>query len=151
VIVTDTFDGEGAAAPKIWTLNLAATGKVTTPFGEVEPARRTHPAENHRPEMASHELASASAVIELPAAAAPYRFGFTPAFAPGDRTLTVLVTCDEPQQALIGNWAVSAWGGQLTTREERQHILRLRGTRFRVEVRMSRRGAAEQGWAVVGQ
>lgn len=123
ILIRDTFDGSRAAEPKIASFNLMATGTVQTPLGEVMPPSHTHPVAGPNPELPPAELPSATPPIELPAGL--HRFGFTGRF---DVDFDVYIWAEQPVQTLLGNWAVTAWGPHVTEPEERQHILRVRGT-----------------------
>jgi hypothetical protein len=123
IVLRDTFAGEQAAAPKVMSLNLMAAGEVLTPAGKLTPPLRTHVAESHKDGAPGHELPSATPPFDLPAGT--NRFVFTGRYGVD---CEVLLISDTPQQALLGNWAVTPWGGHITDREERQHILRVRGT-----------------------
>jgi hypothetical protein len=121
IVIHDSFSGEKASESKVMSLNLMAVGPVVTPAGEIEPVKRTHPVEQRKEDPTV--LPSASKPIDL--AAGVNEFGFTGRY---DVDFAVFIIGDVPQQALIGNWADTAWGGNITEREERQHILRIRGT-----------------------
>jgi hypothetical protein len=74
------------------------------------------------------------------------RLGFTGKY---DVDWDVYTVADHAQQALIGNWAVTPWGGFITDKEERQHILRVRGSGpFTTVILPWRRGARPEGLTV---
>ncbi len=103
----DEFTGAGAAAPKVLTLNLAATGQVGTPAGAVTPLERTHARESHSPGKPDHELPSAGKALELREGA--NRLAFTgqtwKAHSTGGIDFDLYIAGDAPMQAHIGNWA----------------------------------------------
>jgi hypothetical protein len=121
IVLTDRFNGPQAAEGKILTLNLMAQGAVQTPAGEITPELRTHP----MAEKASDpvQLASASKVVPLDKGIS--RLSFTGQFGVD---FDVFVVAPETQQALLGNWADSWTQQSIAKWEERQHILRIRGT-----------------------
>ena len=139
LVLRDTFDGPKATAPKVFSLNLMAEGPVETPSGKVSPPLRIHP--RQATTDGPGQLPSAGKVLAL--APGVNRFGFigqqfgtpqSPALAI-DWDLYTLSA--EPQQAQIGNWAhrwhPSTEEGEFTKSqgrpfEERQHILRIRGS-----------------------
>ena len=53
------------------------------------------------------------------------RFGFSGRYGVDWDVYSVAA---QPQQALIGNWEVTPWGGYITDKDESQHILRVHGT-----------------------
>jgi len=120
-VIRDRFSGPNAAEPKVASVNLMAVGPVETPHGPIEPPVRTHP-NAHRLDDPS-VLPSATRPMAL--SAGVNAFTFTGRY---DVDATVFVISDEPQQALLGHWGNTAWGGAVTERDERQHILRVRGT-----------------------
>jgi hypothetical protein len=120
IVIRDRFAGENAATPKVASFNLMAVGEVTTPAGPVTPPQRTHPVADRKEDPAV--LPSATKPFDL--AAGVSEFGFTGRY---DVDFAVFVLGDPPQQALLGNWADTAWGA-VAEHEERQHILRVRGT-----------------------
>ncbi len=120
ILIRDTFTGENAAVPKVASLNLMAVGSAATPAGPIEPPQRTHPVADRKEDPAM--LPSATKPIDLPAGTA--EFGFTGRY---DVDFAVYSLGSQPRRALLGNWADTAWGGGVTEREERQHILRIRG------------------------
>jgi len=121
IVIRDRFSGPNAAEPKVASVNLMAVGPVETPHGPIEPPVRTHP-NAHRLDDPS-VLPSATRPMAL--SAGVNAFTFTGRY---DVDATVFVISDEPQQALLGHWGNTAWGGAVTERDERQHILRVRGT-----------------------
>jgi hypothetical protein len=133
ILIEDSFSGVGAAQPKIFTLNLMADGDVVTPGGKVTPLLRLHNNNDKK------ELPSAGQVVTLTAGV--NRLGFTG--QTWKRTFRqgvdwdVFVIAAEEQQCQIGNWAHTWHPGNETGAfqkandrpfEERQHILRIRGT-----------------------
>jgi hypothetical protein len=137
IAIQDSFSGQGATGAKVFTLNLMAEGAVETPAGRLIPTPRLWG-------TGIEERASAGRVVELKPGV--NRLGFTGQAWPAHPTKgiewEIYVVADEPQQVLVGNWA-HAWHPGPETRqfldangrsfEERQHILRLRGTNgFRV-------------------
>ena len=136
LVIRDTFSGKDAAAPKIFTLNLMAEGAVETPVGPQTPLVRMHPAAE-KPTDPATQMPSAGKVFPL--SPGVNRLGFTGQTWKGHPTegidWDVYVVPTEPQQAHIGNWgnqASSSAGlfqaAQGRKYEERQHILRVRGT-----------------------
>lgn len=121
LVLQDTFTGAGADAAKVLTLNLMATGSVDTPAGKISPALRFHPV-GDRPADPATQLPSAGRPFDLPPGA--NRLGFRGQY---DVDWDVYTVNTEPQQALIGNWGVTPWGPHMTVKQERQHILRVRG------------------------
>ena len=59
ILIEDSFSGEGAAEPKVFTLNLMAEGDVATPAGKITPALRLHNNGDKK------ELPSAGQVLDL--------------------------------------------------------------------------------------
>jgi hypothetical protein len=119
-----------------------AVGPVATPAGPIEPPQRTHPVAERKDDPAV--LPSATKPIDLPAGIAEFRF--TGRY---DVDFAVYAIGDHPRQALLGNWADTAWGGAVTEREERQHILRVRGSGpFTTVIVPWKRDAKPQGLTV---
>ena len=121
IVIRDRFTGENAGVPKVSSLNLMAVGPVATPAGPIEPPQRTHPVRRSKGRtrgVAFRDQADRSAPRHR-------RVSF---HRPLRRRLRRLSIGTEPRQALLGNWADTAWGGAVTEREERQHILRVRGS-----------------------
>jgi len=142
ILIRDRFSGENAAIPKVSSLNLMAVGAVQTPAGPIVPPERTHPVTDRKEDPAV--LPSATRPFALPAGAS--EFGFTGRY---DVDFAVYSLGSQPHQALLGNWADTAWGGAVTEREERQHILRVRGTEpFTTVIVPWRRDAKPQGLSV---
>ncbi len=142
IVIRDSFSGENAAVPKVASLNLMAVGPVGTPAGLIEPPLRTHPNAQRMDDPAV--LPSATRPMDLPAGVSA--FTFTGRY---DVDFAVFVIADEPRQALLGNWGNSAWGGAVSEREERQHILRVRGSGpFATVIVPWRRGARPEGLTV---
>jgi hypothetical protein len=121
IVIRDRFAGTNAGVPKIASFNLMATGAVATLSGPVEPPLRAHPNAQRMEDIAV--LPSATPPMALPAGV--NEVGFTGRYGVD---FSVFVLGDEPRQALLGNWANTAWGGAVSEREERQHILRVCGT-----------------------
>src|SRR5262249_28009243 len=118
-------------------------GEGDTPGGRVTPPLRTHPPEEHVGDP-RHQLPSASRPFDLPPGV--NRLGFKGKY---DVDWDVYLISNRPQQALIGNWAVTPWGGHITDKEERQHILRVRGTGpFTTVILPWRRGEKPKGLSV---
>jgi|GEM_PF-807611 len=142
ILIRDRFAGDNAASPKVATLNLMAVGEVSTPAGPVTPPLRTHPNAQRKDDPTV--LPSATRPIDL--AAGVNAFGFT---GQHDVDFAVFVIGDTPQQALLGNWADTAYGSAVTQREERQHILRVRGTgEFITVIVPWKRGQKPEGLSV---
>ncbi|MHB9132861.1 MAG: Ig-like domain-containing protein [Armatimonadota bacterium] len=134
IMIRDTFSGTDAAVDKVFTLNLMATGNVTTPGGTVTPTTRMHP--------------------QLPSTATPFtlsagvnRLGFTGQWSIDWDLYTVSTTT---QQALVGNWG-HAWHPALEMNQfvaangrafdEKQHILRIKsGGAFKALILPYRKG-----------
>lgn len=136
LVIRDTFSGQDAAAPKIFTLNLMAEGTVETPVGPQTPPVRMHPAAE-KPTDPATQMPSAGKVFPL--SPGVNRLGFTGHKWKGHPTegidWDVYLVPMEPQQAHVGNWGnqASSSAGLFQTSqgrpyEERQHILRVRGT-----------------------
>src|SRR5262249_39062934 len=123
IVIRDSFEGARAAARKVMTLNLMATGAVDTPAGAVQPPSRRHPVAEHNPDDPKHERPSVSPIAELSSGIS--RFGFTGRYGVD---WDVYVVSDGRAEALLGNWSVTPWGLFITDREERQHILRVRAS-----------------------
>jgi len=141
VFINDTFTGAEAAIPKIWTMNMMATGPVQTPAGPMTPELRTHPVAERRdePTTKNPDLEMPSAGPVFPLAVGVNTLGFTgeswKGHPSGGIDWNLYVINDEPKEALVGNWAVLSGNdsdgfkkAQGRNFEERQHILRLRGT-----------------------
>jgi hypothetical protein len=140
IAIRDTFSGPRAAEPKILTFNLMAAGPVATPAGPMTPPERTHARESFTPGKVEDELPSAGKVFELPPGV--HRLGFSgqtwKAHPAGGIDFDVYLSSDTAAQVHIGNWAhlwhPSPEEGQFCSAndaqrfEERQHILRVRGT-----------------------
>jgi hypothetical protein len=142
ILIRDRFTGENAGVPKVSSLNLMAVGPVATPAGPIEPPQRTHPVADRKDDPAV--LPSATKPIDLPTGIAEFRF--TGRY---DVDFAVYSIGDQPRQALLGNWADTAWGGAVTEREERQHILRVRGSGpFTTVIVPWKRDAKPQGLTV---
>jgi hypothetical protein len=133
LVIRDSFAGPQAAAEKVATLCLAADGDAQTPAGKVTPAGRTHKG------GPQGELPSAGEPFALPKGAS--RLQFTgqnwPAHPSKGIDWDLYVIADRDQQALIGNWAHCWHPGREASEfqrangrafEERQHILRVKGT-----------------------
>lgn len=142
IAVQDSWSGDAAAVAKVFTLNLMAEGEVETPGGRVTPSPRMWG--HGERQGGKKELPSAGPVFDLPAG--PVRLGFRgqswKAHPAGGVDWDVFVVSPEPLKAHVGNWA-NAWSPEAHAfqeangrpYEERQHILRLRGSGgFRVFV-----------------
>ncbi len=136
LFIRDTFSGKDAAVPKIWSMNLMAEGDVETPTGKKTPPQRTFPAGDKMTDAAK-QMPSAGPVFPL--SPGVNRLGFTGQKWKGHASEGIdwdlYVVAAEPQQAQIGNWANSSapcsgefQAAQGRPFEERQHILRVRGT-----------------------
>lgn len=142
LVIRDSFSGEGRDEPKVLSLNLMADGPVETPAGRMTPGPRRHPVRAHE-RGESGELPSASRPFDLPAGV--NRLGFTGRYDVDWDVYTV----GQRARALIGNWAVTPWGNAITEKEERQHILRIRGSGpFTTVILPWRRGARPEGLGV---
>jgi hypothetical protein len=128
VVIRDDFQGSGADTAKVLTLNLLAQGPVETPDGLITPEMRTHPAVEKTTDP--NQLPSAGPRFPLHRGIS--RLVFRGQFGVD---FEVFVVAQEAQQALLGNWA-DRWTQQSVAKwEERQHILRIRGTgSFRVVI-----------------
>lgn len=118
-LIRDTFSGEGSHEPKVLTMNFLARGDVKLAEETLSPTKRTHPSFEHKAGM---ELPSADGKFALKEGI--NRLGFEGRY-PID--WDVFILSNEPQQGLIGNWAVTPHGIEIKDKEERQHILRVRG------------------------
>jgi hypothetical protein len=136
LVIRDTFSGKDAAAPKIFTLNLMAEAAVETPVGPQTPPIRLWPAAE-KPTDPATQMPSAGNVFPL--SPGVNRLGFTGQTWKGHPTegidWDVYLVPAEPQQAHVGNWgnqnsssASLFQSAQGRKYEERQHILRVRGT-----------------------
>ncbi len=145
IVIRDSFAGEQAATPQVFTLNLMAEGPVGTPAGPVTPVLRSHPA---TAAVDPQQLPSAGPPQALtPAALNLFRFT-GPQFGKAGESRGI--DCDlysfapQPQQALLGNWAGN-WHQEVRDLKESQHILRLRGTEgFQVLLLPYRQGACRE-------
>jgi hypothetical protein len=120
IVIRDDFKGSEASASKVSTFNFMARDPVRTPRGSVMPELRTHPAAAKATDPG--QLPSASPVFPLNPGVSD--LSFTGQFGVD---FDVFVIAREPQEALLGNWA-DTWTQQGSKWEERQHILRIRGT-----------------------
>jgi hypothetical protein len=120
ILIQDHLSGAGADAARVFSLNLMAQGDVATPAGKVTPP------------LPGGQLPSAGTVFPLKAGV--NRLGFTGQLGV-DWDLYTLAATD--QQAHVGNWGhnwhpeqeKSEFARSLQREfEERQHILRVRGT-----------------------
>jgi hypothetical protein len=145
LLLEDSYSGSAAGAAKVFTLNLAARGAVETPAGRFTP-----------PERGRQELPSAGDVFPVAAGVTRMRFQGQdwPAHPARGIDWDIYVVAAQPQQARIGNWA-HAWapGPEMTefqaangrAFEERQHLLRIRGTEgFRVLILPYKKGTPRQ-------
>jgi hypothetical protein len=117
-------------------MNLMAEGPVETPIGTLTPPARTFP-RAEKPTDPATQMPSAGPVFALPAGV--NRFGFTGQTWKGHPTAGIdwdmFLLPEESQLAHIGNWANQSSPSmgefersQGRNYEERQHILRVRGT-----------------------
>jgi hypothetical protein len=121
LVVRDEFAGRDASAPKVLTLNLLAEGPVQTPIGAFAPEPRSHPVVEKS--STAQQLPSAGPVFPLQEGVS--RLSFTGQFGVD---FDLFVIASKPQAALLGNWA-DTWTQQSVSKwEERQHILRIRGS-----------------------
>jgi hypothetical protein len=121
IAIRDDFKGSEASASKVSTFNLMARGPVRTARGSMMPELRTHPAAAKASDP--NQLPSAGPVFSLNPGVSD--LSFTGQFGVD---FDVFVIAREPQEAFLGNWA-DTWTQQLGSKwEERQHILRIRGT-----------------------
>jgi len=139
ILVADRFSGKGADQPKIFTLNLMADGPVSTPAGEMAPPRRSYDNPLAREGHKRKQSPSAGPVFALKPGV--NRLGFTgqawPKHPAQGIDWDLFLINAEDQQAHLGNWA-NSWQpageqGEFKAAngrpyEERQHILRVRGT-----------------------
>ena len=95
LVIRDGFEGPGADAGKIVTLNLMADGEVETPQGSVTP-----PTHLYSTGEGPKQLPSTSRVISLEAGL--NRFGFTGQWLINWDLYTF---SPQPMQALIGSWS----------------------------------------------
>jgi hypothetical protein len=121
LMIKDSFEGAACNQPKIFSLNLMAKGVVQTPVGEIVPEIRTHTYAAKATN--ANQLPSASRVITLEPGVS--RFAFTGQFGVD---FDLYIISQQRQECSLGNWAVSWTQQSLTKWEERQHILRIRGT-----------------------
>ena len=137
ILIEDAFDSEGEDQPKVATFNLMASGQVETPVGAMTPEPRIWGYRQNQGDK--QQLPSAGSLFVLKPG--PNRLRFTGEIwqahpAQGIDWDMWLIPREE-QQAMIGNWA-HAWHpegemAQFSSAngrpfEERQHILRVRGT-----------------------
>ena len=127
LVLHDTFAGTDAAVAKVSTLNLMADGAVETPAGPVIPEPR-----KWSNATGDHQFPSVGPILSLPAGV--NRLGFTGQWGVDFDVFTV---ADHDREAYIGNWAHDSQPGTAWREfeqahgrpfEERQHILRIRGT-----------------------
>ncbi|MHB9025188.1 MAG: hypothetical protein ACYC7E_13620 [Armatimonadota bacterium] len=139
LFMQDRFSGQAPDQPKIFTMNFLADGPLQTPAGAMTPPLRDY----------SNPLGQGEQKKESPSAGPVFavkpgvnRLSFTGQRWPKHPTQgidwEVFLIPEEEQQAQIGNWAIfwqplneqgqfkAATGRPLY--EERQHILRVRGT-----------------------
>jgi hypothetical protein len=144
LVIRDTFEGAGAAAPKVLTFNLMATEHVGTPAGPVRPPGRTHPRAEHQTTDSTHRRPSVTPPIKLRPGVT--RFAFSGRHGVDWEMYNVGL---EPQTALIGHWSVTPWGMFITDKEESQYILRVRGAgAFTSVILPWRRGEKPSGLSV---
>src|SRR5579862_976283 len=121
IVVRDEFTGRDASASKVLTLNLLAEGPVQTPAGALTPELRTHPAIERA--SFAEQLPSAGPVFTLSEGVS--QLSFTGQFGVD---FDLFVIASKPQAALLGNWADTWTQQSISNWEERQHILRIRGS-----------------------
>jgi len=147
IVIRDSFEGIGAAAPKIVTLNLMATGDVGTPAGPMRPPPRAHPAREHDVKDPTHQLPSVAPSLALDPGVTRFEFS-------GRHGVDwdVYHVASGAQTAVIGHWSAVPWGGFITDKPESQYILRVRGTgTFTSVIVPWRRGERPAGLHVTGQ
>ncbi|MHB9134065.1 MAG: hypothetical protein ACYDBB_23595 [Armatimonadota bacterium] len=148
IMMRDTFSGTDAGVNKVFSLNLMATGNVTTPAGSVSPIQRLY---NYNGGV--YQYPSNGTVYTLGTGLSRFTFsgqqfgtaGVTPAI-----DWDLYTVADSSQQFFIGawghNWHPDPDRGQYTgggTFEERQHILRIKsGQGFKVLMLPYRKGTA---------
>jgi hypothetical protein len=114
VLLRDRCSSDTAKTGKIFSLNLMAKGAVETPAGKQTPQQRSY--------WLNGELPSAGPVLHLNAGV--NRFGFT---GQGEIDVDLYSVSDQPQHAVIGNWAHN-WHPEYPGQgfETRQHIFRIK-------------------------
>jgi hypothetical protein len=136
VWVTDAFQGPGADDPKVLTWNLWAQGAVDTPAGAYTPLVRFNTTQN----TSVNAYPSNGPVHGL--GSGPQRFRFTghdwPSHETGGIDFDLYLVPDGSQEFFIGNWGHNSVFGSEAPEfraannglepEERQHILRVRGS-----------------------
>jgi hypothetical protein len=135
LMITDDFSGRDAAAPKVLTFNLMADGNVVTPDGTAVP-----PATSFDYDGSLKELPSAGTAITLKPGV--NKFGFTGQMWDVHPTKGIdwdlYAVSDETLTACIGRWGPTWHPAREQAEfrkangrpfEERQDILRIRGTR----------------------
>jgi len=151
-MIEDRFTGAGADQPKIFALNLMAQGDVAIPGGKVSPPLRIYNDKDKK------ELASVGKIFPLNAGV--NRLSFTgQQFGTAEKPAPAVdwdlyVVAKEPQQAQVGNWGFTWQTGDASADfqkangrpfEERQHILRIRGTgAFKTLILPHRKGAGRE-------
>jgi hypothetical protein len=120
LVIEDSFNEGAQPEDKVLTINLMAKGAVAAPWGLALPELRTHPMAQKA--KSPSELPSAAEPRRLPAGVS--KFSFTGQFGVD---FDIFVLGQTPQEAMLGNWAVSWTQLSQTKWEERQHILRIRG------------------------
>ena len=121
ILLRDDFEGSAADSPKILTMQLMAHGPVQTPAGEIEPEVHVHPFSDK--ESGPNQLASAGRAFSLNPGVS--RFSFHGQFGVD---FDVFVVSRTPQEAMLGNWAVSWTQQSIPKWQESQDLLRIRGT-----------------------
>jgi hypothetical protein len=149
--IQDSFSDNQSDDARVFTLNLCAEGEVQSDSGKIVPAARLRGYGSNHPE----QMENPSAGNVLPLNRGIHRFRFNgqqwPKHPAGGVNFDLFIVADEPQQALIGNWAHAWHPGREVQEfqsandrpfEERQHILRIRGkSGFRVVLAVWPKGA----------
>lgn len=126
ILIEDTYGGEIATEPKVFTLNLMSRGPVQTPAGAIEPKQNLY---RHKGEP--KESPSGGTKFELPSGTS--RLDFTGRWG---IDWALFTTADGPRDALLDHWShdwhPSPEQGSFRRAndrsfEETQHILRIRG------------------------
>ena len=133
IMIKDNFSGSNFRQGKVMTINLMATGAVSTPVGSITPPVRLSP-----DTQIATVLPSVSPTITLNPVANHFIFTGQSWMQHPTRGIDwdLYTIADEPQQAVIGNWGHS-WIRRprghsfkvptCKTFSESQHILRVQG------------------------